>query len=75
MERARLRRAEMLLTGTDLGVEVVGRRCGFADLSHLSHRFSAVHGMSPRAYRAAGASAPSVADDPEIRRLTLLIWE
>jgi AraC family transcriptional regulator len=75
LEHARCSRAETLLTRTDLTVAVVAQQCGFADLSHFSHRFTAIHGMPPTAYRAAGSRAPSVLDDPGVRRLALLIWE
>jgi AraC family transcriptional regulator len=75
MERARCSRAETLLARTDLTVEVIARQCGFADLSHLSHRFTAIHGLSPIAYRAAGVRAPSVLDEPGVRRLVQLIWD
>jgi AraC family transcriptional regulator len=74
LERVRCSRAETLLTRTDLPVEAVALQCGFADLSHLSHRFSALLGVSPRAYRAAGGG-PSVLDDAGVRRLARLIWE
>lgn len=74
MERARCSRAETLLVRTDLTVETIARQCGFADLSHFSHRFTAIHGVPPRAYRAAGGHAPSMLDDPGVRRLALLIW-
>jgi AraC-like DNA-binding protein len=75
MERARCSRVETLLTRTDLTVEAIARQCGFADLSHLSHRFAAIHGLSPTAYRTAAARVPSVLDEPGVRRLVQLIWE
>ena len=74
MERARCSRAETLLVRTDLTVETVARQCGFADLSHFSHRFTALHGVPPSTYRAAGGRAPSLLDDPGVRRLALLVW-
>jgi AraC-like DNA-binding protein len=74
LERARCARAEILLTRTDLPIEVVARQCGFADASHFSHRFTAMHGVSPRAYRTAGGGV-SVLDAPGVRRLVRLIWE
>jgi transcriptional regulator GlxA family with amidase domain len=75
LERARCSRAETLLTRTDLSIEAIAHRCGFADASHFSHRFGAIHGVSPRAYRAAGSPSPSVLDHPGVRRLTHAIWE
>lgn len=72
-ERARCSRAETLLTRTDLTLDVIARQCGFADGSHFSHRFTAIHGLPPSAYRRDGA-AGSVLDDPGVRRLARLIW-
>lgn len=74
VERLRCSRAETLLTRTDLPVEAVARQCGFADLSHFSHRFAAVHGVSPTRYRAPSHAAESVLDDPALRRLAALVW-
>jgi AraC family transcriptional regulator len=74
LERARCSRAESLLLRTDLTVEVIALQCGFADASHFSHRFAAIHGASPRAYRAAGTASPSVLDHPGVRRLSHLLW-
>jgi AraC-like DNA-binding protein len=75
LEHARCSRAETLLTRTDLSVEAIAHQCGFADASHFSHRFTAVHRVPPRAYRAAGAASPSVLDDPAVRRLAHLLWD
>lgn len=74
LEQARCSRAESLLLRTDLTVESIAAQCGFADASHFSHRFTAIHGISPRAYRAAGTASPSVVDHPGIRRLSHLLW-
>jgi transcriptional regulator GlxA family with amidase domain len=74
LERARCSRAESLLLRTDLAVEVIGAQCGFADASHFSHRFASIHGISPRAYRAAATASPSVLDHPGVRRLIHLLW-
>jgi AraC family transcriptional regulator len=70
LERVRCSRAETLLTRTDLTVESVARQCGFADVSHFSHRFTALYGMSPSAY----PGSPTVLDHPGVRRLTRLLW-
>jgi AraC-like DNA-binding protein len=75
MEHARCSRAETLLTRTDLTVEVVAQECGFANLSHFSHRFTAIHGMPPTAYRLPANRTRSVLDDRGIRRLVYLIWD
>jgi AraC family transcriptional regulator len=74
LERARCSRVETLLIRTDLTLDTVARQCGFADGSHLSHRFTAIHGVPPRDYRRAG-QVPSVLDDPGVRRLARLIWD
>ncbi|SCL29722.1 transcriptional regulator, AraC family [Micromonospora rhizosphaerae] len=70
LERVRCSRAETLLTRTDLTVDAVARACGFADVSHFSHRFTTIHGMPPSAY----PGNPSVLDHPGVRRLTRLLW-
>jgi AraC family transcriptional regulator len=74
LERARCSRAESLLLRTDLTVEWIAVQCGFAEASHFSHRFAALHGTSPRAYRAAGTASRSVLDHPGVRRLSHLLW-
>lgn len=73
LERLRCARAETLLARTDLTVGAVAEQCGYADLSHLSHRFSALHGRSPSSYRAGGPGGPSVLDHPGARRLIGLL--
>jgi AraC-like DNA-binding protein len=73
VECLRCARAETLLTRTDLTVQAVARLCGYADLSHFSHRFSAVHGVPPSAYRDADTRAPSVLDHTGARRLIRLM--
>ncbi|GLZ35884.1 hypothetical protein Lesp02_80710 [Lentzea sp. NBRC 105346] len=70
LERVRCSRAETLLTRTDLTVEAVARQCGFADVSHFSHRFTALYGLPPSAY----GGSPSVLDHAGVRRLTRLLW-
>jgi AraC-like DNA-binding protein len=72
-ERARCSRAETLLARTNLTLDVVARQCGFADGSHFSHRFTAIYGLPPSAYRQHGV-ADSVLDDPSVRDLARLIW-
>jgi AraC-like DNA-binding protein len=75
LEHVRCARAETLLARTDLTVEAVARQCGYADASHFSHRFAAIHDMPPSAYRAAPGRAPSVLEHPGVRRLDRLLWE
>jgi AraC family transcriptional regulator len=74
LERLRCSRAESLLTRTDLPIGVIGRQCAFADPFHFSHRFAALYGMSPRAFRSAAGTTRSVLDDPGVRRLAFQIW-
>jgi AraC family transcriptional regulator len=47
----RLDRARQLLKATVLPLQQVADACGYADLSHFSHRFRAAVGVSPRQYR------------------------
>jgi AraC family transcriptional regulator len=47
----RLEAAKALLQATDLSIEHVARRCGFADASHFSARFRRSFGVTPSAYR------------------------
>ncbi|WP_420473866.1 helix-turn-helix domain-containing protein [Noviherbaspirillum sp. ST9] len=47
----RLDRARQLLKATGLPLQLVADACGYADLSHFSHRFRASVGVSPRQYR------------------------
>jgi AraC-like DNA-binding protein len=75
MERVRCARAENLLTRTDLTAEAIAHQCGYADLSHFSHRFAAVHGLSPTAYRRQPDHAPSVLEHAGVRRLQRLLRE
>jgi AraC-like DNA-binding protein len=74
LELVRCGRAETLLTWTDLTVAAIAHQCGFADVSHFSHRFTAVHGVAPSAYRV-GPRMPSVLEHPGVRVLTGLLWD
>jgi AraC-like DNA-binding protein len=75
LTRLRCARAETLLSRTDLTADVIAQHCGFADLSHFTHRFTALHGIPPGRYRAAGDARPSVLDHPGVRRLARRIWD
>ena len=68
-------RAEALLTRTDLPIASIAHQCGYADLSHFSHRFSGTHGMSPSAYRGLGSRSRSVLEQAGVLQLSRLIWE
>ncbi|MGH3760830.1 helix-turn-helix domain-containing protein [Actinophytocola sp.] len=74
LEGLRLSRAEALLLRTDLTLGAIARQCGFADLSHFSHRFAARYGLPPSRYRTAPAG-PSMQDHPGVRRLAHLVWD
>ena len=47
----RVRRAQMLLTGTDLTLQEISNRLNFTDAFHLSKVFKAKIGMSPSTWR------------------------
>ena len=47
----RLERARDLLKNTTLPLQQVANACGYADLSHFSHRFRAGAGVAPSRYR------------------------
>ncbi len=49
--RVRCENACELLTGTDLSVEIVSDRVGFATASHFSRVFRSFYGCSPSEYR------------------------
>jgi AraC-like DNA-binding protein len=69
LECLRFSRAESLLTMTDLSVAEVARLCGFADLSHFSHRFTARYGLPPSRY----TGQTSLLDNASVRRLHQLV--
>jgi len=73
VSRLRCARAEDLLAKTDLSVAAIAGMCGYADAAHFSHRFRALHDVSPREYRNRGLTA-SVLDEPGIRRISHLVW-
>lgn len=56
--RQRVQRAEQLLETTDLAVEQVAHRVGFANAATLRHHFTRVRGLSPQTYRRRFAGAP-----------------
>jgi AraC family transcriptional regulator len=73
LERVRCARAEAMLVRTDLSAQAIAFQCGYADLSHFSHRFTAIHGLPPTAYRHHGGTVPSVLDHAGVRRLDRLL--
>lgn len=54
----RLDRAQQLLKATKLPLQQVADACGYADLSHFSHRFRAGVGIAPSRYRQAFQDGP-----------------
>ena len=54
VRRKRLREAEPLLLGGDLGIAAIAERLGFADQFHFSHLFRKVYGLSPLHFRRRG---------------------
>jgi AraC family transcriptional regulator len=48
----RVRRAELLLTGTDMEISSIGLSLGFSSQSHFTTTFQRMNGTTPRAYRA-----------------------
>jgi AraC-like DNA-binding protein len=75
LEHLRCSRAEALLTRTDLTIAAIARQCGYADVTHLSHRFSGIHGISPPAYRSLASRSPSVLEQAGVLQLSRLVWE
>lgn len=51
VRRVRLRRAAAMLRSTDLPVASIAHAVGFSSRSHFSQAFTAVHGVTPSAYR------------------------
>jgi|GEM_PF-943565 len=62
LERLRLARATFLLRNGFEPLAQVGTWCGFADQYHFSHRFSAICGVPPGAYRREPAEAAGFVD-------------
>nr|WP_260986122.1 AraC family transcriptional regulator [Bordetella genomosp. 13] len=56
--QARVDRARALLSATALPLADVAAQCGYANVSHFSHRFRASVGATPNAYRMALRRAP-----------------
>jgi transcriptional regulator GlxA family with amidase domain len=71
----RCSRAEALLMRTDLTIAAIARQCGYADVTHFSHRFSDIHGISPSADRSLASRSPSVLEHAGVLQLSRLIWE
>lgn len=47
----RMERAREMLSGTELPLAEVSRRCGFRTQSHFTETFRRYHGVTPRRYR------------------------
>jgi transcriptional regulator GlxA family with amidase domain len=57
VRRARTEAAAHLLTGTDLTVQAIADRCGFATVESLRQAFVAAYGVSPSHHRATQSTA------------------
>jgi AraC-like DNA-binding protein len=75
LEQLRCSRAEAMLTRTDLTIAAIAHQCGYADVTHFSHRFSRIHGIPPSRYRNLANHSSSVQDQPGVLRLSRLIWQ
>ncbi len=64
----RVTHARELLETTDLTVEAVAHRCGFADAPTLRRHFARHTGTTPRAYRAAFSRIPAPRTMPDAER-------
>lgn len=53
--RHRMKHAVAMLTGTDLSIQEISVRCGFADNNTFSRRFRQLYGMTPSRYRTGNA--------------------
>lgn len=60
----RLERAQRLLKTSAMPLQQVADACGYADLSHFSHRFRAALGVAPSRYRALVGSVPHHTVEP-----------
>ena len=75
LEHLRCSRAEVLLTRTDLTIAAIAHQCGYADVTHFSHRFGGLYGIQPSRYRMVPNQSPSVLDEPGVLRLSRLVWD
>ena len=57
LKQIRLRRAEKLLSSTDLKVEEIGLKCGFHEMSYFARSFRKEYGANPLSYRKGGVPA------------------
>lgn len=72
VEQLRCLYAATLLERTDLSTTQIARQCGFADVSHFSHRFRAVTGGTPTSSR--GSRAPlHLRTHPGLRHLEQVV--
>ena len=55
VQRVRLRRGADLLRSTDLPIKLIATSVGYASRSYFTRAFSAVHGISPKAFRETAA--------------------
>lgn len=57
LKERRMRRAAALMRQPAARVSEVATRCGYASVNYFSTEFRKAHGMTPRAFRAAGHPA------------------
>ena len=75
LEHLRCFRAEVLLTRTDPTIAAIAHQCGYADVTHFSHRFGDLYGIPPSRHRMVPNQSPSVLDEPGVPRLSRLVWD
>jgi AraC family transcriptional regulator len=68
---ARLERAATLLARSNLAIKQITEATGWANPYHFSRRFTAVYGISPRAYRKAVREGETVRANPVSKALLL----
>jgi transcriptional regulator GlxA family with amidase domain len=71
LQRARLRRARLLVERTFLSVKEIMAAVGYNDPSHFAREFRREHGVPPTALRGEGITTPlraSPSDDPPRKR-------
>ena len=61
--RRRVERAQGLMLSTDASLSDIALDCGLADQSHLTRLFRRIVGESPRAWRRARLTAPSLTEE------------
>jgi transcriptional regulator GlxA family with amidase domain len=71
---ARLARAATLLARSNLAIKQITESTGWSNPYHFSRRFSALYGMSPRAYRKAVREGKPLRANPVSQALMLKLF-